>query len=35
MAHSRFERLKRFEEPFKAQPDHWIVVRLDGRAFTR
>lgn len=35
MAKSKFEYVKLFERPDALLPNTWIVVRLDGRSFTR
>ncbi|CAH0380617.1 unnamed protein product [Bemisia tabaci] len=35
MAKSKFEYVKGFEEDRKCLPNCWIVVRIDGRSFTR
>ena len=35
MANSRYEYVKTFEQEPVLLPGAWIVVRLDGRAFTR
>lgn len=35
MACSRFEYVKKFERDDRLLPGCWIVVRLDGRGFTR
>ncbi|ORY68635.1 Thg1 C terminal domain-containing protein [Pseudomassariella vexata] len=35
MANSKFEYVKRFEQPDQLLPNTWIVVRLDGRGFTK
>jgi len=35
MANSRFEYVKGFEQDDALLPGCWIVVRLDGRSFTR
>ncbi|KXJ91518.1 tRNAHis guanylyltransferase, partial [Microdochium bolleyi] len=35
MANSRFEYVKNFEQPDILLPNTWIVVRIDGRGFTK
>lgn len=35
MANSRFEYVKKFETDDRLLPDCWIVVRLDGKGFTK
>ncbi|KAK4227584.1 tRNA guanylyltransferase [Podospora fimiseda] len=35
MANSKFEYVKNFEQPDKLLPNTWIVVRIDGRGFTK
>ncbi|KAJ4395268.1 tRNA-His guanylyltransferase [Neurospora sp. IMI 360204] len=35
MANSKFEYVKQFEQPDSLLPNTWIVVRLDGRGFTK
>lgn len=35
MANSRFEYVRNFELPDPLLPETWIVVRIDGRAFTK
>ncbi|KAG9256049.1 tRNA guanylyltransferase [Emericellopsis atlantica] len=35
MANSRFEYVRNFEQPDPLLPNTWIVVRVDGRAFTK
>ncbi|KAH7027446.1 tRNAHis guanylyltransferase [Microdochium trichocladiopsis] len=35
MANSRFEYVKNFEQPDTLLPNTWIVVRIDGRGFTK
>ncbi|KAJ1327570.1 tRNA(His) guanylyltransferase [Microdochium nivale] len=35
MANSRFEYVKAFEQPDILLPNTWIVVRIDGRGFTK
>ncbi|KAI1495583.1 putative tRNAHis guanylyltransferase [Biscogniauxia marginata] len=35
MANSRFEYVKQFEQPDLLLPNTWIVVRIDGRGFTK
>lgn len=35
MANSKFEYVKRFETDDRLLPDCWIVVRLDGKGFTK
>ncbi|KAM7188749.1 tRNA guanylyltransferase [Naviculisporaceae sp. PSN 640] len=35
MANSKFEYVKSFEQPDHLMPNTWIVVRLDGRGFTK
>ncbi|RKU48303.1 tRNA-His guanylyltransferase [Coniochaeta pulveracea] len=35
MANSKFEYVKHFEQPDVLLPNTWIVVRLDGRGFTK
>jgi tRNA(His) guanylyltransferase len=35
MANSRFEYVKGFERPDNLLPNTWIVVRIDGRGFTK
>ena len=35
MAKSRFEYVKQFELDDRLLPDCWLVVRLDGKAFTK
>jgi tRNA(His) guanylyltransferase len=35
MANSRFEYVKGFERPDPLLPNTWIVVRVDGRGFTK
>jgi tRNA(His) guanylyltransferase len=35
MANSRFEYVKAFEQPDSLLPNTWVVVRIDGRAFTK
>jgi tRNA(His) guanylyltransferase len=31
----RFEYVKQFEQPDNLLPNMWIVVRIDGRGFTK
>ncbi len=33
--HCRFEYVKNFEQPDNLLPNTWVVVRIDGRAFTK
>ncbi|KJZ77458.1 tRNA(His) guanylyltransferase [Hirsutella minnesotensis 3608] len=35
MANSKFEYVRNFEQPDTLLPNTWIVVRVDGRAFTK
>lgn len=35
MANSRFEYVKGYETDDRLLPDCWIVVRLDGKGFTK
>jgi tRNA(His) 5'-end guanylyltransferase len=35
MAKSKFEYVKNFESDEKLLPECWIVVRIDGKGFTR
>jgi hypothetical protein len=35
MANSKFEYVKAFEQPDSLLPNTWVVVRIDGRAFTK
>ncbi|KAJ9151911.1 tRNA(His) guanylyltransferase [Pleurostoma richardsiae] len=35
MANSKWEYVKEFEQPDKLLPNTWIVVRIDGRGFTK
>lgn len=35
MAKSKFEYVKNFESDEKLLPECWIVVRVDGKGFTR
>ncbi|KAI1631612.1 putative tRNAHis guanylyltransferase [Biscogniauxia mediterranea] len=35
MANSRFEYVKHFEQPDHLLPNTWVVVRIDGRGFTK
>ncbi|KAK1828546.1 tRNA guanylyltransferase [Podospora conica] len=35
MANSKFEYVKHFEQPDQLLPNTWVVVRLDGRGFTK
>ncbi|KAM7206742.1 tRNA guanylyltransferase [Rhypophila sp. PSN 637] len=35
MANSKFEYVKGFEQPDHLMPNTWIVVRIDGRGFTK
>ncbi|KAF5130582.1 tRNA(His) guanylyltransferase [Metarhizium anisopliae] len=35
MANSKFEYVRNFEQPDLLLPNTWIVVRIDGRAFTK
>ncbi|EXV01943.1 tRNAHis guanylyltransferase family protein [Metarhizium robertsii] len=35
MANSKFEYVRNFEQPDPLLPNTWIVVRIDGRAFTK
>ncbi|KAI6356948.1 Glucose-responsive transcription factor [Pyricularia grisea] len=35
MANSKFEYVKAFEQPDNLLPNTWIVVRIDGRGFTK
>ena len=35
MFDSRFEYVKQFEQPDNLLPNTWIVVRIDGRGFTK
>ncbi|KAK3341344.1 Thg1 C terminal domain-containing protein [Lasiosphaeria hispida] len=35
MANSKFEYVKQFEQPDQLLPNTWIVVRIDGRGFTK
>ncbi|KAK2073876.1 hypothetical protein P8C59_008120 [Phyllachora maydis] len=35
MANSKFEYVRDFEQPDKLLPNTWIVVRIDGRGFTK
>ncbi|KHN96805.1 tRNAHis guanylyltransferase [Metarhizium album ARSEF 1941] len=35
MANSKFEYVRSFEQPDQLLPNTWIVVRIDGRAFTK
>ena len=35
MANSRFEYVKQFELDDRLLPSCWIVIRLDGKGFTR
>ncbi|KAK3907054.1 tRNA guanylyltransferase [Staphylotrichum tortipilum] len=35
MANSKFEYVKQFEQPDSLLPNTWIVVRIDGRGFTK
>ncbi|KAL2125136.1 hypothetical protein VTJ04DRAFT_1501 [Mycothermus thermophilus] len=35
MANSKFEYVKQFEQPDNLLPNTWIVVRIDGRGFTK
>ncbi|OIW25990.1 tRNAHis guanylyltransferase [Coniochaeta ligniaria NRRL 30616] len=35
MANSKFEYVKHFEQPDTLLPNTWIVVRIDGRGFTK
>ncbi|KAK4461904.1 tRNA guanylyltransferase [Cladorrhinum samala] len=35
MANSKFEYVKNFEQPDKLLPNTWVVVRIDGRGFTK
>ncbi|KAI5925034.1 putative tRNAHis guanylyltransferase [Camillea tinctor] len=35
MANSRFEYVKNFEQPDHLLPNTWVVVRIDGRGFTK
>ncbi|KAK0747863.1 Thg1 C terminal domain-containing protein [Apiosordaria backusii] len=35
MANSKFEYVKNFEQPDNLLPNTWIVVRIDGRGFTK
>ncbi|KAJ4397308.1 tRNA-His guanylyltransferase [Gnomoniopsis smithogilvyi] len=35
MANSKYEYVKDFERSDKLSPDQWIVVRIDGRGFTK
>jgi hypothetical protein len=32
---SRFEYVKQFEQPDNLLPNTWVVVRIDGRGFTK
>ncbi|KXX80166.1 tRNA(His) guanylyltransferase [Madurella mycetomatis] len=35
MANSKFEYVKQFEQPDHLLPNTWVVVRIDGRGFTK
>lgn len=35
MANSRFEYVKKFESNDQILPECWIVVRIDGKGFTK
>ncbi|KAL2023639.1 hypothetical protein VTK56DRAFT_1796 [Thermocarpiscus australiensis] len=35
MANSKFEYVKQFEQPDNLLPNTWVVVRIDGRGFTK
>ncbi|KAK4105691.1 tRNAHis guanylyltransferase [Parathielavia hyrcaniae] len=35
MANSKFEYVKQFEQPDNLLPNTWVVVRVDGRGFTK
>ncbi|KAL7902014.1 tRNAHis guanylyltransferase [Trichoderma sp. SZMC 28014] len=35
MANSKFEYVRNFEQPDSLMPNTWIVVRIDGRGFTK
>ncbi|KAG6231537.1 Glucose-responsive transcription factor [Claviceps purpurea] len=35
MANSKFEYVRNFEQTDSLLPNTWIVVRIDGRAFTK
>ena len=35
MANSRFEYVKKFESDDQILPECWIVIRLDGKGFTK
>ncbi|KAL2135499.1 hypothetical protein VTI74DRAFT_8230 [Chaetomium olivicolor] len=35
MANSKFEYVKHFEQPDNLLPNTWIVIRIDGRGFTK
>lgn len=35
MANSRYEYVKGFEQPDALLPQCWIVVRIDGKGFTK
>ncbi|KAH8744885.1 Thg1 C terminal domain-containing protein [Diaporthe sp. PMI_573] len=35
MANSRWEYVKQFEQPDQLLPNTWVVVRIDGRGFTK
>ena len=35
MANSRFEYVKSYEQQFKALPETYVVIRIDGRGFTK
>ncbi|TPX19058.1 uncharacterized protein E0L32_011219 [Thyridium curvatum] len=35
MANSKYEYVKQFEQPDALLPNTWVVVRLDGRGFTK
>ncbi|KAI5864820.1 tRNA guanylyltransferase [Durotheca rogersii] len=35
MANSRFEYVKQFEQPDNLLPNTWVIVRIDGRGFTK
>ncbi|SPQ18019.1 79a88d70-ead7-4ebe-a495-61ed251878e6 [Thermothielavioides terrestris] len=35
MANSQYEYVKQFEQPDRLLPNTWIVIRIDGRGFTK
>ncbi|CAI5980114.1 unnamed protein product, partial [Closterium sp. NIES-64] len=35
MANSRYEYVKQFEQPDRLLPHCWIVIRIDGRGFSK